>query len=86
MRKLLSARLRPWAGRSPQMLNDSIPHVTQRIPPVIVEPMHYEWIGRKSGTNADLPVPQNYLETPNQILPNGFLQLAEEARELGMIK
>ena len=86
VRKLLSARLRPWAGRSPQMLNDSVPHVTERIPPVIVEPMHYEWIGRKSGTNADLPVPQNYLETPNQILPSGFLQLAEEARELGVIK
>ena len=86
VRKLLSARLRPWSGRSPQMLNDSVPHVTQRIPLVIIEPMHYEWIGRKSGTNADLPVPQNYLETPNQILPNGFLQLAEEARELGVIK
>ena len=86
VRKLLSARLRPWAGRSPQMLNDSVPHVTERIPPVIVEPMHYEWIGRKSGTNADLPVPQNYLETPNQILPSGFLHLAEEARELGVIK
>ena len=80
VRKLLSARLRPWAGRSPQMLNDSVPHVTERIPPVIEEPMHYEWIGRKSGTNADLPVPQNYLETPNQILPSGFLKLAEEAR------
>ena len=80
VRKLLSARLRPWAGRSPQMLNDSVPHVTERIPPVIEEPMHYEWIGRKSGTNADLPVPQNYLETPNQILPCGFLKLAEEAR------
>ena len=80
MRKLLSARLRPWAGRSPQMLNDSVPHETERIPPVIEEPMHYEWIGRKSGTNADLPVPQNYLETPNQILPSGFLKLAEEAR------
>ena len=79
-RKLLSARLRPWAGRSPQMLNDSVPHETERIPPVIEEPMHYEWIGRKSGTNADLPVPQNYLETPNQILPSGFLKLAEEAR------
>ena len=86
VRKLLSARLRPWAGRSPQMLNDLVPHVTERIPPVIVEPMHYEWIGRKSGTNADLPVPQNYLETPNQILPSGFLHLAEEARELGVIK
>ena len=86
VRKLLSARLRPWAGRSPQMLNDLVPHVTERIPPVIVEPMHYEWIGRKSGTNADLPVPQNYLETPNQILPMGFLHLAEEARELGVIK
>ena len=73
VRKLLSARLRPWAGRSPQMLNDLVPHVTERIPPVIVEPMHYEWIGRKYGTNADLPVPQNYLETPNQILPSGFL-------------
>ena len=79
-RKLLSARLRPWAGRSPQMLNDSVPHETGRIPPVIEEPMHYEWIGRKSGMNADLPVPQNYLETPNQILPSGFLKLAEEAR------
>ena len=86
VRKLLSARLRPWAGRSPQMLNDLVPHVTERIPPVIVEPMHYEWIGRKSGTNADLPVPQNYLETPNQILPSGFLHLAKEARELGVIK
>ena len=86
VRKLLSARLHPWAGRSPQMLNDLVPHVTERIPPVIVEPMHYEWIGRKSGTNADLPVPQNYLETPNQILPSGFLHLAEEARELGVIK
>ena len=86
VRKLLSARLRPWSGRSPQMLNDSVPHVTQRIPPVIIEPMHYEWIGRKSDTNADLPVPQNYLEIPNQILPNAFLQLAEEARELVVIK
>ena len=86
VRKLLSARLRPWAGRSPQMLNDLVPHVTERIPPVIVEPMHYEWIGRKSGTNADLPVRQNYLETPSQILPMGFLQLAEEARELGVIE
>ena len=86
VRKLLSARLRPWSGRSPQMLSDSVPHVTQRIPPVIIEPMHYEWIGRKSGTNADLPVPQNYLEIPNQMLSDGFLQLAEEARELGVIK
>ena len=86
VRKLLSARLRPWSGRSPQMLSDSVPHVTQRIPPVIIEPMHYEWIGRKSGTNADLPVPQNYLEIPNQMLSDGFLQLAEEARELGVIE
>ena len=86
VRKLLSARVRPWSGRSPQMLKDSVPHVTQRIPPVIIEPMHYEWIGRKSGTNADLPVPQNYLEIPNQILPNAFLQLAEEAREMVVIK
>ena len=85
VRKLLSARLRPWSGRSPQ-LNESVPHVTQRIPSVIIEPMHYEWIGRKSGTDADLPVPHNYLEIPNQIFPNAFLQLAEEARELVVIK
>ena len=86
VRKPLSARLRPWSGRSPQMLNDSVPHVTQRIPPVIIEPMQYEWIGRKSDTSADLSVPQNYLEIPNQILPNAFLQLAKEARELVVIK
>ena len=86
VRKLLSARLRPWAGRSPQMLNDLVPHVTERISPVIVEPMHYEWIGRKSVTNADLPVRQNYLETPSQVLPMGFLHLAEEARELGVME
>ena len=84
--KLLSARLRPWSGRSPQMLNDSVPQVAQRIPSVIGEEMHYEWIGRKSGTDADLPVPHNYLEMPNQIIPNVFLKLAEEARELGVIK
>ena len=86
VRKLLSARLRPWSGRSPQMLNDSVPLVTQRIPSVVREPMHYEWIGRKSGTDADLPVPYNYLEIPDQILPNAFLQLAEEARELVVIE
>ena len=86
VRKLLSARLRPWSGRSPQMLNDLVPQVAQRIPSVVREAMHYEWIGRKSGTDADLPVPHNYLEIPNQILPNAFLQLAEEARELGVIK
>ena len=86
VRKQLSARLRPWAGRSPQMLHDLVPHVTERISPVIIEPMHYEWIGRKSVTNADLPVRQNYLETPSQTLPMGFLHLAKEARELGVIK
>ena len=86
VRKLLSARLRPWSGRSPRMLNDSVPLVTQRIPSVVREPMHYEWIGRKSGTDADLPVPYNYLEIPDQMLPNAFLQLAEEARELVGIK
>ena len=84
--KLLSARLRPWSGRSSQMLNDSVPQVAQRIPSVSGEEMHYEWIGRKSGTDADLPVPHNYLEMPNQIIPNVFLKLAEEARELGVIK
>ena len=84
--KLLSARLRPWSGRSPQMLNDSVPQVAQRIPSVVGEEMHYEWIGRKSGTDADLPVPHNYLEMPNQIIPNVFLKLAEEAREMGVIK
>ena len=86
VRKLLSARLRPWAGRSPQMLNEVVPHVTERIHPVIVEPMHYEWIGRKSVTNADLPVRRNYLEIPGQVLPMGFLHLAEEARDLGVMK
>ena len=68
------------------MLNDSVPLVTQRIPSVVRETLHYEWIGRKSGTDADLPVPYNYLEIPDQMLPNTFLQLAEEARELMVIE
>ena len=86
VRKLLSARLRPWSGRSPRMLNDLVPLVTQRIPSVVRETLHYEWIGRKSGTEADLPVPYNYLEIPDQMLPNAFLQLAKEARELRVIE
>ena len=86
VRKRLSARLRPWSGRSPRLLNVSVPLVTQRIPSVVRETMHYEWIGRKSGTDADLPVPYNYLEIPAQMLPNAFLQLAEEARELVVIE
>ena len=86
VRKLLSARLRPWAGRSPQMLNEVVPHGTERDHPVIVEPMHYEWIKRKYVTNADLPVRQNYLEIPSQLLPMGILHLAEEARDLGVMK
>ena len=84
--KPLSARLHPWSGRLPQLLHDSVPQKVPKIPSVIEKEMHYEWIGRKSGTDADLPVPHNYLEKPNQIIPNVFLKLAAEARELGVIK
>ena len=70
VRKPLSAQLRPLSGRSPQIVNCSVPIVTQRIPSEVREPMHYEWIGRKSGTDADMTVPCNYLEIPDQMLPN----------------
>ena len=80
VRKPLSERLRPWSGRSPPIVNRSPPIVTQRIPPEVMEPMHHEWILRKSVTNTDMTVPCNYLEIPDPILPNAFLHLAEEAR------
>ena len=86
VRKPLSERLRPWSGRSPPIVNRSPPIVTQRIPPEVMEPMHHEWILRKSVTNTDMTVPCNYLEIPDQILPNAFLHLAEEAREVVLIK
>ena len=85
VRKPLSARLRPLSGWSPQIVNCSAPIVTPRIPLEVREPMHYEWIGRKSDTNADMTVPCNYLEIPDQMLPDAFLQLAEEAREVVML-
>ena len=86
VRKPLSERLRPWSGRSPPIVNRSPPIVTQRIPPEVMEPMHHEWILRKSVTNTDMTVPCNYLEIPDPILPNAFLHLAEEAREVVLIK
>ena len=85
VRKPLSERLRPLSGRLPPIVNRSAPIVTQRIPSEVLEPMHYEWIVRKSITDADMTVPYNYLEIPDQILPNAFLHLAEEAREVVVI-
>ena len=86
VRKPLSERLRPLSGRSPPIVNRSPPIVTQRIPPEVMEPIHHEWILRKSVTNTDMTVPCNYLEIPDQILPNAFLHLAEEARAVVVIK
>ena len=86
VRKPLSKRLRPWSGRSPTIVNRSPPIVTQRIPPEVMETMHHEWILRKSVTNTDMTVPCNYLEIPDPMLPNAFLHLAEEAREVVLIK
>ena len=86
VRKPLSARLRPWSGRSPPIVSRSPPIVTQRMPSEVMEPMHHEWILRKSVTNTDMTVPCNYLEIPDPILPNAFLHLAEEAREVVLIK
>ena len=86
VRKPLSERLRWWSGWSPPIVNRSPPIVTQRIPPEVMEPMHHEWILRKSVTNTDMTVPCNYLEIPDPILPNAFLHLAEEAREVVLIK
>ena len=86
VRKPLSKGLRPWSGRSPPIVNRSSPIVTQRIRPEVMEPMHHEWIWRKSVTNTDMTVPCNYLEIPDPILPNAFLRLAEEAREVMLIK
>ena len=51
-----------------------------------MEPMHHEWILRKSVTNTDMTVPCNYLEIPDPMLPNAFLHLAEEVREVVLIK
>ena len=86
VRKPLSERLRPLSGRSPSIVNRSPPIVTQRIPPEVMEPIHHEWILRKSVTNTDMTVPCHYLEIPDQILPNAFLHLAEEARAVVVSK
>ena len=86
VRKPLSKRLRPWSGRSSAIVNRSPPIVTQRITPEVMETMHHEWILRKSVTNTDMTVPCNYLEIPDPMLPNAFLHLAEEAREVMLIK
>ena len=82
VRKPLSGRFRPWSGRSPTIVDRCLPIVTQRIPPKVMETMHHEWILRNSVTITDMTAPCNYLEIPDQMLPNAFLYLAEEARKV----
>ena len=76
---------KPLSGRWPPIVKRSAPIVNQMIPSEVMEPMHYQWILRESSTNTARTVPCNYLEIPDQKLPNVLLHLAEEAREVVVI-